>query len=131
MDLDRRQPLLAGYAALLHVYPPTFRRQFGQQMLSDSAEILEHRGGIAACALVVRELPSTLLREHLDDPTAMTFLLRLLLCSIPPLAICTAALSRAARVEEFALITFWTLCILGALVKTRCRGPSCLVRTML
>ncbi len=100
-------------------------------MLSDFAEILEHRGGIAACALVVRELPSTLLREHLDDPTAMKFLLRLFLGAIPPLAIYTAALSRAARVEEIVLITFWTLCILAALLKTRCRGLSCLVRTML
>jgi hypothetical protein len=131
MHNRKHNALLAIYAALLHLYPSNFRRQFGMDMLDTFSDLMHHRGPLLASSLILREFFSTLFREHLDDPASLARLIRLLLCLLPPLAIYAAVLAHIRNVEEFAFFTFWLICILVSFWQTRCRGRECLVRTML
>jgi hypothetical protein len=128
---SKRQPLLGLYAALLHLYPSSFRRQFGQQMLAAFSDLLDDRGPLLASSIILREFLFTLFREHLDDPASLAHFIRVLLCPLPPVAIYTAVLAHIRNFEGFALFTSWLICILASFWQTRSRGRDCLVRTML
>jgi len=130
MDNRTDNRLLAVYAALLRLYPLSFRRQFGAEMLETFSELLNYHGPVVASLLILREFFPTLLREHLDDPSSIGRLIRGMLCPIPVLIIYAASIARVENVEEFALSTFWLICILAAFWNTGCRGVECLLRTM-
>ena|SRR6266850_1983906 len=131
MSDSKRQPLLGLYAALLHLYPSNFRREFGQQMLVAFSDLLDDRGPVLASSIIFREFVSTLFREHLDDPASIAHFIRALLCPLPPVVIYSAVLAHVRNFEEFAFFTFWLICILASFWQTRCRGRECLVRAML
>src|SRR5688500_1920600 len=107
MDNRTDNRLLAVYAMLLRLYPASFRRQFGAEMLETFSELLNCHGPVAASLLILREFLPTLLREHLDDPSSVGRLIRGMLCPIPALMIYAALVARVVNVEEFALSTFW------------------------
>jgi hypothetical protein len=130
MSNPRHKPLLDLYAALLHLYPASFRRQFREQMLTTFSDILDDRGRRSGLFLILCELIPSLLREHLDEPASLIFSIRALLCALPPLAIYSAIVSHAKSFDEIALFTFWLICILTAFRQTGCRGRECLIRTM-
>jgi hypothetical protein len=121
--------LLRIYAALLHLYPSNFRRQFGPDMLDAFSQLIDHHGPLLASILILREFVPTLLREHFDDPASLARLIRQILCPLPALILYAAALARVQHLEEFALLTFWLICILTAFWNTGCRGRLCLLRT--
>jgi hypothetical protein len=129
MHEPRLQFLLSIYAGLLHLYPSDFRRQFGADMLDTFTDLLEQHGPVLASLLILREFIPTLLREHLDDPANLSRLIRQTFCPLPALILYAAAVSRVQHVEEFALITFWLICILSSFWNTGCRGRICLART--
>jgi len=131
MAKPRHKPLLDLYAALLHLYPASFRHQFRGEMLATFSDILEDRGRRCAFLVVLCELIPSLLREHLDDSSSFVFSIRLLLCALPPLGIYFAIVFHTQKFDELALFTFWLICILAALWQTRCRGRECLLRTMI
>jgi len=129
---DRKHKLLlALYAALLHLYPANFRRQFGQEMLAAFADTRDERGLVAALSLLIGDLLPTLLREHLEDSSSLVFIIRALLCALPPLILYTVAVAHVQNIDEFALLTFWLICIFAAYWQTGCRGRACLLRTMI
>jgi hypothetical protein len=131
MSHSNHKPLVTLYAALLHLYPANFRRQFAAEMLDTFNDLLHHHGPLLASSTVLRELPPTLLREHLDDPTTLSHVLRLIFSPLPAIALYIAALTRIQKIEELFVFTCWTLSILAALYLTRCRGLDCLLHTTL
>ena len=130
MDERSRHPLLSIYAALLRLYPSDFRQQFADEMLETFSRVLDEQGPLFASLLILRELLPTLFREHLDDPANLNRLIRRMLCPIPAMILYATSIARVQHIEEFALSTFWLICILASFWKNGCRGRVCLIRTV-
>src|SRR3954469_23085776 len=131
MDTPKTHPPLTVYTMLLHLSPASFRRQFAAQMLETFADLLHDRGPFLAVLLIVREFIPTLIREHFDDRSSFWYLIRFLICLLPPLAIYAFALRNAHSFDEYFLSTSWALSILASLCLTRCRGRRCLLHAAL
>jgi len=68
------------YKLLLHLYPRTFREQFGEELVDTFAEALHHAEEegdetlFATCIREVVDLPISIVREHISKPRQQTLL---------------------------------------------------------
>jgi hypothetical protein len=131
MAILKNKPLVALYAALLHLYPSSFRRRFGQEMLAAFSDLLNDFGPLPAISVLLREFLRSLFREHSDDPSSLVFAIRALLCPLPPMILYAIVLANVRDFDEFFFFTFWLICILASFWQTGCRGRAFLARTML
>src|SRR5258706_8137654 len=107
MAISKKKPLVALYAALLHLYPSSFRRKFGGEMLAAFSDLLNDLGALSALSVLLREFLPSLFREHSDDPSSLIFAIRALLCPLPPMILYAIVLAHVRAFDEFFFFTFW------------------------
>ena len=132
-EKTRRRRSVRAYAMLLSLYPGTFRRRFGPEILEAFERLVVDAGPLGAWKAVLGELVPTLAREHAAAasggarslPRAVGCLLHplrfVLAIAVPALA-CGWLLRHATRPEDVAAVTLWFAGVAAGIAGTRGRG---------